>query len=80
MEIIHIIDTEFLKAATRYVHQSDLSLRTGHAILATFHDILLARTGCLHHLIDRAVTVSRKITLTKGNCQLIDRIAFAIEI
>jgi hypothetical protein len=80
IKIVLVVLAELLKTAASYVDELDLHLSGGQAILAAFYDILLAATGGLHHLIDRAVAVRREKTLAESDCELVKRIRLVVEV
>ena len=80
IQIVQIVGSEFLQAASRHIHQLDFHFRTSLSVLAALYDILFAGSSRLHHLIYRPVTVSGQETPAKLHCYLIECIAFAVEV
>ena len=80
VQVVVIVGAKFLQTSARHIHQFNLHLRTRLPVLATLHDVLLARTSRLHHLVHRPVAMSREETPAKLHRQLIDGIALLIEI
>ena len=56
-QVVLVIDQQLLHAGTRHIRQLQLRLRRSGAGGTSLGNVLLARAGCLHHLVDGAVAL-----------------------
>ena len=78
-EIVHIVLVQLLKACAGYIEELELHFCGGYTVCRPFHDILLATTGGLHHLVNGAVAVGGQETPCEGIGQLIKNIGFLVK-
>ena len=71
-KIVLIILLQFLEACLCYIYQFDASLHGSCARLVALGNVLLARAGSLHHLVDGAVANPWQIMLHEIKCDIVD--------
>ena len=79
LQIVQIILKQFLVTATRNAQKLKFRLCRCLSVTAALSDILLSAACRLHHLVNGAVTIFRKITATEPTRKLIQHIATLIK-
>ena len=79
VQMIFIIFTQFLQRGTCYVEQFQFHFTGCTTIFNAFHDVLFARSSCLHHLIYGAVAIFGQKSTAEYIGELIDGIGLLID-
>ena len=77
-EIVDVILLQLFYARARHIQKLQFHFRRRDAVRKTLHDVLLAASRGLHHLIHRAVAVFRQEAAAKRDRHLVENDALAV--
>ena len=78
-QVVFVVLAQFLQRGASHIDELDFQFHRSDAVGHSLHNVLLARTGCLHHLVNGAVAILGQKPLAEHVGQLIEHHGFLVE-